>query len=72
MYNPNNDTQNSLFCRLQLLVEMFGLDTQLNKSTDQNSLKVTKVVKPTNKKMLGIQNFRDWCNKQTIASFFPD
>ena len=28
------------------------LDTQLNESTNQNSLKVPKVVKPTNKKML--------------------
>ena len=24
MYIPNHDTQNSLFCRLQLLVETFG------------------------------------------------
>ena len=39
-YISNDDTQNSHFCRLQLLVE----------STNQNSLKVPKVVKPTNKK----------------------
>ena len=42
MYIPNEDTQNSLFCRLQVLVETFG----------QASLKVPKVVKPTNKKTL--------------------
>ena len=28
------------------------LDAQLNESTNQNSMKVTKVAKPTNKKML--------------------
>ena len=28
------------------------LDTQLNELTNQNSMKVTKVVKPMNKKML--------------------
>ncbi len=34
------------------------LDNQLNEQTNQNSLKVTKVVKPTNKKML-LENFGD-------------
>ena len=28
------------------------LDTQVNETTNQNSIKVSKVVKPTNKKML--------------------
>ena len=36
------------FCRLQLKF----LDTQLNEPTNQNSSKVAKVVKPTNKKTL--------------------
>ena len=46
IYIPNDDTQNNLFCRLQLLVETF--DTQLNEPTNQYSMKVSKVVKPTN------------------------
>ena len=50
MYIPNDDTQNSLFERLQLLVE--NLNTQLNEFTNQNSLKVLKVVKPMNNKTL--------------------
>ena len=37
----------TLFCRLQLVVE-----TELNDPTNQNSRKVPKVVKPTNKKTL--------------------
>ncbi len=48
MLFPNNNTQNCPFCISQLLVET--LDTQLNKPTNQNSLKVPNVVKPTNKK----------------------
>ena len=35
--NVNSNTQNYLFCRLKLVVETF--DTQLKKSTNQNSLK---------------------------------
>ena len=50
MYIPNDEKQNSLFCRLQLLVKTFL--TQLNESTNHNLLKVPKVVKPANKKML--------------------
>ena len=46
MYTPNDDTQNYPFCRLKLVVET--LNTQHNKPTNQNSLKVPKVVKPTN------------------------
>ena len=46
MYIPN--VNNKLpFCRLQLVVE-----TQLNKQSNQNSMKIPKVVKPTNRKML--------------------
>ena len=37
------------------------LDTQLNERTNQNSIKVSKVFKPTNKK--SFLNFRDQCNK---------
>ena len=47
MYIPNDDTQNSLFCRVQLLVETFG--HWMNQS---NSLKDPKVVQPTNEKTL--------------------
>ena len=40
-------TQNYFFFRLQLVI-----DTRPNESTNQSSLKVPKVVKPTNKKRL--------------------
>ena len=46
MYIPSNDTQNYPFCRLQLVVETF------NEPTNQNSIKVPKVIKLTNKKTL--------------------
>ena len=50
MYIPNDDTQNNHFCRLQLMVETFE---HLTKWTNQsNLLKVSKVVKAMNKKML--------------------
>ena len=42
-----NDYTNYPFCRLQLVVETF---TQLNKPTNQNLIKVSKVVKSTSKK----------------------
>ena len=42
MYIPNDDTQNCACCRLQLLVK--SLDTQLNKPTNQNPIKISKVV----------------------------
>ena len=48
MYVPNDGTQNYAFCRFQLVVE--PLNIQLNEPTNQNSIKVSKVVKPTNKK----------------------
>ena len=47
---PNNDTQSFPFYKLQLLVKTFEHSTY--KSTNQNSLKVHKVVELTNKKML--------------------
>ena len=50
MYIPNVNTQNFSFCRLQLAGETYG--TQSKNSTNQNSLKVPKVVEPTNKKTL--------------------
>ena len=51
VYILNYETQNCTYCRLQLVVEMFG--SQLNKQINQNAMKVPKVVKPTNKKPLG-------------------
>ena len=50
MYIPNYDFKNFSFYRLQLVVE--SLDNQLNESTNQNSIEVLKVVKPTSKKTL--------------------
>ena len=41
MYIPNDDTQNYPFCRLKIVV---GLDTQLNKPTNQNSTKYPKLL----------------------------
>ena len=49
----NDDTQNYLFCRLQLVV-----DTELNEPTIQISIKVPKVVKSMNNKKLS-KNFGD-------------
>ena len=48
MYNPNVNAQNYPFCRLWLVVETF--DTQFNKPTNIDLLKVPKVVKLMNKK----------------------
>ena len=47
MYIPNYDTQSYPFCRLQLVVEAFGHST-----TNENLIKVSKVVKPTNMKIV--------------------
>ena len=47
---PNDDTQSCHFCKLKFVVETF--DTQINEPTNKISRKVTKVVKPTNKKTL--------------------
>ena len=63
MYIPHDNTQNYHFCKVQLVVETFG---QLNEPTNQNSLKIPKVVKPTNEKTL-LQNFgKQLMNKQHI------
>ena len=43
---PNDETQNYPFCRLQLVI--YRLDAQVREPTNQNAIKVTKVVKPTN------------------------
>ena len=48
MYIPNDDTQTYPFCRLQYRLKR--LDFQLNEPANQNSIKGTKVFKPTNKK----------------------
>ena len=56
MYFPSDDTQNKPFCRLQYFLKRLG--THLNEPTNQNSLKVPKVFKPTNKKTL-VLNFGD-------------
>ena len=44
--NFKDSTQNYMFYKLQLVVETFGHST--NELTNQNSIKVPKVVKPTN------------------------
>ena len=49
MYFLIYDTQNYPFFRLKFIK---SLDTQLDKPTKKNSIKVPKVVKPTNKKTL--------------------
>ncbi len=46
----NDDTQNYPYCRLQLMVEKF--ENRLIEPTNQNLIKVPKVVKPKNKKTL--------------------
>ena len=56
MYFPNDDIQNYTFCRLQIVIKMFGHSTEwTNKS---NSIKSPKVVNPTSKKTL-LWNFGD-------------
>ena len=42
IYIPNDDTQIYPFCRLQSVVETYGL------LTNQNSIKVPKIVNSTN------------------------
>ena len=51
MYIPNDDTENYPSVDYNCLLK--HLKTQLNEPTNQNSIKVHKVVKPTNKKTLG-------------------
>ncbi len=48
MYIPKDYTQNYPFFKLQLVVET--MNTQLNEPTNQNLIKVPKVLETTNKK----------------------
>ena len=48
MYIPYYYTQNYPICRLKVVVETFG--HSILRPTNQNSISVPKVVKPTNKK----------------------
>ena len=48
MYNPNDDAQITHSVNYNWWLKR--LDTQLNEPIDQNSIKVPKVAKPTNKK----------------------
>ena len=48
MYIPNEDIQNTLSVDYDQCLK--PLDTQLNEPTNQNLIKVPKVVQPTNKK----------------------
>ena len=50
MYIPNDDTQ--IIPSVDYKLWLKHLDTQFNDSTNQNSLKVPKVVEATNKKTL--------------------
>ena len=50
MYISNDATQNYSFWRLKLVLKRF--DTELNEPTNQYLIKVSKVVKLTNKEML--------------------
>ena len=50
MYIPNDDTQNDPSHKSQLMVEKFRQSTWW--PPNQNSIKVPKVVKPTNKNTL--------------------
>ena len=57
MLISNDDTQNYTFCWLQLVVKKFGHSTY-SETSYLNGMKVSKVVKQTNKKTL-LENFRD-------------
>ena len=51
MYIPHkDDTQNYPFCTLQLMVQTFGHSAY--EQTNENSLRVPKVIKPMYKKTL--------------------
>ena len=65
MFIPNDDTQNYLFCRFKLVVETFEHSIFL--INQSKFTKVSKVVKPTNKKTL-LSNLGDCCN---IELMFP-
>ena len=51
MHIPN-DKQNYPFFRLQLVQWLKRLDNQLTGPTNQNSMKLPKFLKPTNKKTI--------------------
>ena len=81
MYTPNDDTQNYPYCSLQLVVKTFGYRTY--EPTNQNSIIVPKVVKPTNNlKTLGTRVINSppthscinslnkfCCERKTVKSF---
>ena len=48
MYIPNDVIQDCLFCRLQLVVET--MNNQLNKTTNQNSIKSPKLLSQRKRK----------------------
>ena len=61
MANKLIDTQmmiNKIISSVDHNYRLKRLDTQLNEPTKQNSIKVPKVVMPTNKKMSGTNNFK--------------
>ena len=51
-------------------ITISGWNNQLLEPTNQNSIKVPKVFRRTNKKTV-LLNFGDKCNKQSIASLPP-
>ena len=63
IYISNNDTQNSTSVHYNYWLKC--LDTQLSESTNQNTLKVPKVVKSTNKKTL----LKTLCDEKPIDNF---
>ena len=63
MYIPNDDTQNYPFFKLQLAIQTY----QLNKPANQNSIKVPKVVEPTNKKTLGTREIHGPISPPSLA-----
>ena len=65
--HPNDDIQNYPFCKLQIVVETFR---HSNESTNQKTIKESKVVKLTSKKTLS-QNFGDYCIKQPNVPSLP-
>ena len=66
IYITNDDTQNYLFCKLQLLDNMF--ETQFYELTIPYSMKVPKVIKLKNKKAF-LKRLWDKCNNQPNVPF---
>ena len=69
MYILNDDTQNYPFCRLQLVVDPFGLNI-MNKPIKIQSKSSKKAINLTNKKTL-LKIFWDQGNKQPNAACLP-